>query len=151
MSRALTQPIDFDDLERPANPVEVPMLDLDALGHEYDTALPPHYSEFMNRVGPGTYLSEVCVYPLAEVRKVTDGLRDSNHFTKDASLWDNTADMLSPDEAKRVVILGHSLSGDWIGFVGGAPERILVFPRHQRKIVDVGPTFAHALAAFSDA
>jgi hypothetical protein len=68
-------------------------------------------------------------------------------FTPQAFIWPNTGDVLSVEDAKRVVILGFSLNGDWIAFVAGAPERILVFPRNAGPIVEL-PSVAHVLGKY---
>lgn len=144
---SLRDEIDYAEIDPPPSPRRVAPAALDAFARAQDTALPQRYAEFMERFGPGIYFGEIEIYSIDEATRVTDDLRRADHFAPTSDLWENTSAVLSPEDARHLVILGHTLNGDWLAFVAGHPERLLKFPRDGSRIVDVGPTFASALAA----
>jgi hypothetical protein len=135
----LWPPLDFDTITPPTKRVRIAPKALEALEYELASALPLRYREFMERFGPGEYFRLVHIYALDKVR--------IDDFTSQAFIWANTDTILTPAQVRQVVVVGFGLNGDWVAFVKGAPERVLIFPHTDGPIIEL-PSFAHALCKY---
>ena len=141
------KPIDFDVIEPLAQAMPAANEAVDALEAVYG-ALPDRYREFMTRFGAGEYRGGFFVYNSAAVHRFT---KENRAFIRDnLDLWDDAAKEISADDLERLVFLAHTTGGElgMLGYVGGAPERLLFFPRPSTgfRMEEMGPTFAHAIA-----
>ncbi len=141
------KPMDYDVIEPLAQAIPITNEAVDALEAVYG-ALPDRYREFMTRFGPGEYGGWFSVYDPAAVHSFT---KENRAFIRDnLDLWDDAANELSLADLERLVFLAHTTAGElgMLGYVGGAPERLLFFPRPRigSRMEEMGPTFAHAIA-----
>jgi len=156
-------PVPWTAIKPVPGSTKVTKKDLDALEAEVGP-LPPAYRDFMMRFGAAEFGGILGVYTPDQVRKTTADRRPffrehllevENHVrlaTLKTKLWANANLVLVPDDVLRLVVLAHATAGDLasIAFVSGEPGRLYRFERPSMKstILDVGPTFAHAIAKY---
>jgi hypothetical protein len=98
-----------------------------------DTATPRSWRALLGRLGPGAFAGRLRVSsPEAVVRETRSWRR--NYRGAFRTFFANHDEVLG-EEARSLVTLASSIEGDRVGFLAGAPARILILPRNDDRIV----------------
>jgi hypothetical protein len=99
----------------------------------FATAVPPSYAALLARAGAGTFAGRLRFAPPAEVVSATKRWRKKWTADVGRKLFLDYADLLGEHDDDLVQI-AHSIDGDDVVFVAGAPDAIYVLPRNRNGV-----------------
>jgi hypothetical protein len=115
--------------------------EVEAVAARLRVRFPDGYAEYMTELGEGTLSNDIRLWP---PRQVEANLAEFRRLLADVFQY-RDAGPLTPERVRESIILGDTITGDWLLFHPERPDDLFVLPRHDDQVYQIGPGLEAAI------